>query len=163
MRKLFILVSLILLVGCSSNNEINSFTEKYNENAYEFVSVELLNKDEFGELRKEKYGSWKTLQQFKDRYTIEAKYDDGNLTGYYISISGDQPYEDYEGEGYEASQIIVETLGLDRAKFEEAFKSTVAGSEDTTYTDNEYEISLSEFSIVQSNPHDGIIINFDKN
>lgn len=163
-KVLFIFAAVLLfLAGCSaSKNELKEFTETYNENAYEFVSVELLKEDKFGEIREEKYGNWQKLYSAEDRYTIEAKLDeDKKIKGYHINISGNEPYERLTGEGFEASQVIAETIGLDRDKFlTEYEKALNSGGEDISYSDAGYKVNLFEITHVED--HGGIIINYDK-
>lgn len=156
-RILILLLATILLSACGSNSEHKGFTERYNENAYDYTSVALLDEEQFGEIKEEKYGKWKNLQT-RDGYSVEAKYnDDDELTGYYIAIKEGELYYRYEGEGYEASQVLVKTLGLDSEKFTNEFSKVIETDEDDiTYTDNDYEISI--FTLGS-----GIIMNFDKN
>lgn len=155
-RVIIILLAAVMLAACGSDAEVSDFTDKYNENAYEFTSVKLLDEEQFGEVIKEKYGNWKNLQT-RDGYNIEAKYnDDDELTGYYIAIKEGELYYRYEGEGYESSLVIAETLGLDREKFTDEFSKVVETDEkDVTYDDNGYEINI--FTIVS-----GVTINFNK-
>lgn len=164
MKRLAILMfAVFIIAACSSNqSDLMAFTETYNENAYEFVSVELLDENKFGEIREEKYGKWQNLYDADGRYYIEAKLDDDDkVKGYHVSISEDEPYERLEGEGFEASQVIVETLELDRDKFlSEYDKALESDGETIRYSDGGYEVSFSEFTYPDE--HGGMIINYDK-
>lgn len=159
-RILFVVLALLLLTACVGNTELESFVKDFNENSYEFTDVDILKKDSFGEIEKEKYGTWQSLFEWEDYYSIDAKYnDDQKLTGYYISISENQNYEELDGVGFEASQVIAETLGLDRDKFWDEFNNAI-DNEESEYEDNGYKINISDF--VLSDEHMGMTINFDK-
>ena len=156
------IVLMVMLVGCSGDKELSDFTENYNDNTYEFVSVDLLEEDDFENIRKEKYGKWKKLYEDENNYSVEAKYsDDDELTGYHIYIDGEQSYELLEGEGYEASQVIAETLGLDRESFIKKYSEALE-SGDVEYIDGDYEISFYDFSAGQTINYEGMTINYDK-
>ena len=157
------LITIGLLSACGSN-ELSGFVESYNENAYEFVSVSLLDEDDFGEIREEKYGNWQRLFEREDHYYIEAKYDgDNELTGYHIHVTGEEPYERHEGEGYESALVIGETLGINRDKFIETYEKTLVEDPETVeYKDGNYSISIDNFSVGQTIINDGMTINFDK-
>ena len=164
MKKLVYLLLGITLVlaACSNQGELKDFTKTFNENSYEFVGVDILKEESFGEIKTEKYGKWKKLYELEDYYSIEAKYnDDEKLTGYYISIEGEQPYENLEGVGFEAALVLAKTLDLDRDRFIEEFQNALAVG-DVTYNENGYEIILHDFSAGEMIVHEGMIINFNK-
>lgn len=163
-KLLFVLMCLFVLAGCSSyKSELNEFVDSYNKKSYDFVSVDILKEDEFGDVETEKYGDWQLIHEAKDRYSIQVKSKDNKVTGYYISIEEGEPYESYEGEGFEASQVIAGALGLDADRYNEKYKSAIESDGETiTYTDNDYEVSISEFVLGDSLEHGGIVINYDK-
>lgn len=163
MRKVLLIAVLLTIgiAGCSTEGALNDFIDDYNENTTEFKSVEPLEKENFSKIREEEFGNWKTLFKSDGQYTLEAKYDKENkLTGYNLSISEHESYEDNGGSGYEASQVIAETLGIDRKKFKEKYEEALK-NEESMFTNNGYEISFSDFNAGQMIQHGGMVINYD--
>lgn len=150
------------MVACGGPKELKDFTKKFNENAYEFVAVDILKENDFGEIEEEKYGNWQTLYDLEGSYTIYAKYDrNNNIVGYNIHISGDEPYEELTGTGFEASQVIAETLELKRDVFIENYQKSLEIGE-AEYQDGDYEITFYDFHVDEVIEHQGMTINFNK-
>lgn len=163
MKRLFtLMVALLFLTACSSGKELDSFVESYNDAAYDYTAVDILKEKNFGEIEEEKYGIVQKLYQLEGEQTLHVKYTDKKLTGYNMSISGDSPYEDKTGTGFEASLTLVKALGLDKSLFESNFDKAIDTGEIITYQDNGYEITLSDFSVGESIQHEGMTINIDK-
>ena len=161
-KALIIMSTLLFLTACSSGKELESFVEAYNDAAYDYTSVDILKEKNFGEIEEEKYGTIQTLYQLDGEQTLHAKYTDGKVTGYNLSVSGDSAYEDKEGTGFEASLTLIKALGLDKSLYESNFDKAIDTGEIITYQDKGYEITISDFSVGESIKHEGLTINIDK-
>lgn len=129
--------TLVLLVGCGGNDELENFTETYNNRA-DTEDVAELFPEEFGEIETLEDEEWRELYD-SDKYSIDARYDNDTIIGYLIMIDSSEPFEDKEGEGYRASTLIARTLGLSvsdySSNFEQALRNDIH-----TYSENNYEI-----------------------
>jgi len=139
MKKILLTLigTLVLLVGCGGNDDLENFTETYNNRADTEEVAELLP-EEFGEMEELEDEEWRELYE-SDKYTITAEYDNDTVIGYSIRIDSSEPFEDKEGEGYRASTLIARTLGLSvsdyASNFERALRNDIH-----TYSENSYEV-----------------------
>ncbi len=137
-KKLLMVVTLLfVLAGCGSGNELEEFTETYNERA-ESEDVSELVIDEFGEI--ENYEDEQIQELYEsDKYEIVAEYDNDKLIGYSIFIDSSEPFENKEGQGYRASTVVARSLDLSVSgyvnNFEKALRTDIH-----TYTENGYEV-----------------------
>ena len=162
MKKVLFLLLLLSLIACGNDlDETNSFIESFNENAYEFTGVGLIDVNNLENIRQEKNGKWRRLYESKF-YTLEAKYNDNEkLTGYNLSIDKNQAYEKMEGFGYEATLVLIKTLGLDREEFNKYYQKSLEDEdlETVVYVENGYEITLINFMFGKE--YNGMVINID--
>ncbi len=161
MKKVFflILISLFVLVGCGESNELEDFADKYNRGASN-DGIQKLSVDSFGEIEIEDGRGWQKLQE-TDGYYIDAKYENGeDLSGYYLVIDEDQPFDEREGDGYRAALSIAKAVEVNAGDFVKEFgKALKEGSH--SYVENDYLISFSypkESGVTSV----GMIINYDK-
>ena len=162
MRKIYLIAFVLFfaLVGCGSD-PLKSFVKKFNEISQK-NGIDILITDDFGPVEQEEDSNraWQLLYETNE-YIIEAKYEDGkNLSGYYLVIDNNDPYEEREGRGYNAAITIIESLGLVKTKFNNEFKKAMELSSHS-YSDDDYIVSF-------TNPKSdgitsvGLIVNFDK-
>ena len=160
MKRLFLFIgTLLIFISACGSDDLKAFVSDFNKNADRY-NIQLLDKDDFGEIEDEEYMSWRELYD-SDDYSIDAKYEDGeSLSGYYLVIDRGQPIEEFEGNGFKASLSIAKALGLDHKKFiRELGASFNEGSH--SYVDKDYRVSFS-YSGEESLTSVGTIINFDK-
>lgn len=129
--------TLVLLVGCGGNDELENFTETYNNRADTEDVAELLP-EEFREIETLEDEEWRELYD-SDKYSIDARYDNDTIIGYLIMIDSSEPFEDKEGEGYRASTLIARTLGLSVSDYSSNFEQALR-NDTHTYSENNYEI-----------------------
>ncbi|MBD7984421.1 membrane lipoprotein lipid attachment site-containing protein [Sporosarcina sp. Sa2YVA2] len=159
-KGLIIFGALLFLTACSSSKELDSFVESYNDAAYDYTSVDILKEKDFGEIEEEKYATIQTLYQLEGEQTLHAKYTDGKVTGYNMSISGDSPYTDKTGTGYESSLVLIKSLGLDQSLYENNYDKALGNDDIVTYQDGDYDVTLADFVVGDS--HEGMTINIDR-
>lgn len=138
---LFVLSIVLILSACGSSDVLGDFIEDYNEKAAE-SGVAKLNPDDFDEEIEDVEGTgWQGLYESVE-YDINAKYADmENVSGYHLSIDIEQPYEKLEGVGYDAGIAIVDTLELDKEKYEKQYKLALSDT-NSRYEDNGYTITF---------------------
>src|SRR5699024_1784220 len=122
-------------VACG-NNELDAFTDEFNQNARKYDAIELV-KDEFGEMEyaKDSYDKWKDEDEElaealkesdessrvlfeSNEYKISSNYDKDKPTGYSIRVESDTNSIDKTGKGYNAILTLADTLDVDVNKLE---------------------------------------------
>lgn len=158
MKRLLVFSLLVFLIACGES-DLETFVKTFNV-VSDHYSIQELDFDEFGEIEEDEEMSWQNLHESME-YIIDAKYKDGkNVSGYYLVMDTEEPYEEQEGSAYEAGVAIAESLGLEKEKFEEEFEIALINVVHS-YEEKDYTISFSNLGL-DSHVSVGMIIDYDK-
>lgn len=158
MKRLFIFALLLFLVACGES-DLETFVKTFNVVAEKY-SIQSLDEENFGEIEEDETMSWQNLYESVE-YMIDAKFEDGkNMSGVYLVIDTDEPYDEMRGDAYEASVTIAESLGLHKDTYIEEFEIAIM-SVHHSYEERGHEITFSNLAF-DGHASVGMIISYDK-
>lgn len=162
MKKILILslVAVLILAGCGSSNELESFAESFNKRAVSEDVPELIP-EEFSEMQEDEGEYWRELYE-SEKYSIDAYYEDGKkLSMYALNISAEEPFDAKEGEGYRAGIMTARALGLSTSDYVKNFEKALQ-TDRHEYTENGYEIKFIYIGWDSSTLRSPIYVHFEK-
>lgn len=148
-------------------DEYNYQVEKLNNSESDLPELKQINRNDIGELKKEKHIYWQKLlkNEQEEVYEISARYNtDKELIGLHVFSLGNLSNGNslgnfsFSDSGVTAGLVVARSIGLDVETYAEEFGTVVNGGTGTrSYYDSEYEIN---FIIT---PDTGsYVVNFDK-